>query len=387
MIVLALNAGSSSIKTALFEVQADEEKLLARGAVTSLGSSKTGALRIEDSAGALLVERPVPNADAPSATSVLLEAVTSGRLPRPEAIGHRLVHGGPDHFGPERYDPKLRSSLDALTHFAPLHLPIELGVIDVVERAFPELPQVVCYDTGFHRDLPDVTRRLPLPREMHDLGIRRYGFHGLSYEGIVRSLGAKKLGRAVLAHLGSGASMAAVKDGKCIDTTMGLTPTGGLVMGTRTGDVDPGVIVHLLERFGLTPRALDDLLNDRSGLLAVSETTSDMKRLLGASATDPRAALAVEMFCYVAKKYIGAYAAALGGLESLVFAGGIGERSPAIRSRICEGLEHLGVALDPRRNELDEDSIRGAGSRCDVRVIRTDEERTVASHTFAVLSE
>jgi acetate kinase len=386
VIVLVLNAGSSSVKTALFDVRADDERLLARGAVTSLGRLKTGTLRLEDSAGAVLVERSTPNGDAAAATGLLLQAVASQSLPRPESVGHRLVHGGPDRFAPERYDTKLRSALDSLTHYAPIHLPIELGVIDAAERAYPDLPQVVCYDTGFHRDLPEVTRRLPLPRDMHDRGVRRYGFHGLSYEGIVRSVGAKQLGRAVLAHLGSGASMAAVKDGMCIDTTMGLTPTGGLVMGTRTGDLDPGVVVHLLDRFQLTPRALDELLNDHSGLLAVSETTSDMKKLLDVSDTDPRAALAVEMFCYVAKKYVGALAAALGGLDSLVFTGGIGERSSAIRHRICAGLEHLGVRLDPRHDAIAEGIISATNSTSEVRIVRADEERTMARHTFAILS-
>jgi acetate kinase len=382
VIVLCLNAGSSSIKAALFDVGETGERLLLRGAVSSIG--REGALHVEDGAGAVVASRATPEGDTVAATRLLVETIGSMAFPRPEAIVHRLVHGGPEHSSPERYDSSLRSSLEAVAHFAPIHLPIELGVIDAASGAYPGLPQVVCYDTGFHRDLPDVARRLALPREVDEMGVRRYGFHGLSYEGAVRAIGPARLGRAVIAHLGSGASLAAVKDGKCVDTTMGLTPAGGLVMGTRSGDLDPGVIVFLLDRMKLSPQALDAMLNQRSGLLGVSETTSDMRALVEASERDLRARLAVEMFCYSALKFIGAFAAVLGGLDSLVFTGGIGERSTEVRWRICAGLEYLGVSLGSAPTG-GPGVISAPGSKCTVHVVEADEERTMARHTREVL--
>jgi len=269
------------------------------------------------------------------------------------------------------------AGLERAIPFAPLHLPAELAAIAAVRARFGDVPQVVCFDTGFHRTLPRVASQLALPRAWFEAGIRRYGFHGLSYEFIAATLPAARLRRAVFAHLGSGASMVAVRDGRSVDTTMGLTPSGGLVMGTRPGDLDPGVLIYLLDH-GHDARGLAQLINHESGLLAISGTSSDMQQLLELRATAPHAALAIDVFCYQARKSIGALAAALGGLDTLVFAGGIGEHAPAIRSEICLGLDHLGIALDAGANAAGAPVI-GAG-RCAVHIVRTDEERMIARH-------
>jgi acetate kinase len=358
--VLALNCGSSSLKYALFQ---GEEAAL-RGAM------KIGA------GGA---------ADHRAAVHAVFDELDRRRFARPEAVGHRLVHGGPDHLQPERVTPGLMASLAQAVPFAPLHLPAELRAIEAVGERFGELPQVVCFDTAFHRTLPEAAQRLPLPAALHDSGVKRYGFHGLSYEYVVDTLGAASLGRAVLAHLGSGASMAAVRDGRSIDTTMGFSPTGGLVMGTRSGDLDPGVLVYLLQQRGFDADRLDRLVNHEAGLLALSGTTADMQRLVAERATHARAALAVSVFCYQARKWVGAFAAALGGIDTLVFTGGIGEASPEVRREICGGLGHLGVALEDAKNEANEAIVSPQGSACRVRVLRTDEERQIAKHTRTVV--
>jgi len=356
MKILALNAGSSSLKLALFEIEQGREELSLRSGVDHSG----------DVAGALR------------------EATED--LAAPDAVGHRFVHGGPDHSAPVRVDTELRHSFESLVRFAPLHLPAELALLDAAASRWPDAAQIACFDTAFHHGLPEVAQRLALPRALFDDGVRRYGFHGLSYEYVVEAVGAEQLGRAVVAHLGNGASMAAVRDGRSIDTTMGLTPTGGLMMGTRSGDLDPGVLVHLMDRDDLGPRALEALLNEQSGLLGVSGTTNNMKTLLEACADDPTAELAVEMFCYTARKFVGALAAALGGLDTLVFTGGIGEHAAPVRERICAGLRHLGVDVDPARNLAAERCISREGGACRVLVVTTDEERMIARHAFRVLA-
>jgi acetate kinase len=356
MKILALNAGSSSLKLALFEIDERREERTLRSAVDHSG----------DVAGALR------------------DATVD--LAPPEAVGHRFVHGGPDHSAPVRVDTDLRHSFESLVRFAPLHLPAELALLDAAASRWPEAAQVACFDTAFHRGLPEVAQRLALPRALFDDGVRRYGFHGLSYEYVVEAIGAEKLGRAVIAHLGNGASMVAVRDGRSVDTTMGLTPTGGLMMGTRVGDLDPGVLVHLMDRDHLGPRELEALLNEQSGLLGVSGLTNNMKTLLEACADDPNAELAVEMFCYTARKFVGALAAALGGLDTLVFTGGIGEHAAPVRERICAGLRHLGVDVDPARNAAAASCISRESGACRVLVVATDEERIIARHTFRVLA-
>jgi acetate kinase len=281
---------------------------------------------------------------------------------------------------PRRIDGKLIEELKAIVPFAPLHLPSQVALIEAIATHYPDLPQVACFDTAFHSRMPEAAQRFALPRELWEQGVKRYGFHGLSYEFIVGKLG-KELGRrAIIAHLGNGASMAAVKDGAPMDTSMGLTPTGGFMMGTRSGDLDPGVILHLIDK-GYSAKQLEALLNHQSGLLGVSGQTSEMKALLEKRGTDPAAAMAVEMFCYQARKFVGAFAAALGGLETLVFTGGIGERSAEVRAEICSGLAFLGIAIDAAANRANAEIISAAGSGCAVRVVKTDEDLMIARHT------
>jgi acetate kinase len=270
--------------------------------------------------------------------------------------------------------------------FAPLHLPSELAAIEAAMREMPAVPHVACFDTAFHRQLPEVAQRLALPRTYWDEGVRRYGFHGLSYEYVVATVGPSALGRAVIAHLGHGASMAAVRDGIPVDTTMGLTPTGGFMMSSRSGDLDPGVMLYLARQEKYDAGGIERVVTRESGLLGVSGSTGDMQELLARRATDGRAALAVEMFCYQARKQIGAFAAALGGLDTMIFTGGIGERAASIRTEICAGLAHLRLNLDPILNERDAETISPPGSACTVRVVPTNENLMIARHTHALTS-
>jgi acetate kinase len=378
--VLCLNAGSSSLKLARFEASARERRL-AHGAAERIGL-ESSRLWLRDASGTTVAERDLRLPDHDAALNALLDELE--RLPgvgEPDAIGHRIVHGGAEHARPARIDRDLLADLEALVPFAPLHLPAELRCIAAAAARFADEPQVACFDTAFHRTMPEVAQRLPLPRALWDLGVRRYGFHGLSYEFVVGEVGPGVLGRAVIAHLGNGASAVAVRDGASVDTTMGFTPTGGFAMGTRSGDLDPGVLLHLLDHAGYDARRLDALVNQESGLLGVSGSTPDMKTLLESEATDPRAAEAIAVFCHGLRKAIGALAAVLGGLDTLVFTGGIGQHAAPVRERTCRGLEHLGVAVDPTANEAHAAVISASRSRCVVRVVPTDEERVIARHT------
>jgi len=309
---------------------------------------------------------------------------------RPDAIGHRIVHGGERFVEPLRVTDEVLEGLEALVPLAPDHLPAELSVLRAAAGAYGDVPQVACFDTAFHRGMPKVARRLPLPALPDGRRLVRYGFHGLSYE-YLRGRVAELAGtaalprRLVLAHLGSGASLAALLEGRPVDTTMGFTPAGGLMMATRPGDLDPGVLLYLLREGGLSVEGLDELVNRRSGLLGVSGTSPDMRRLLELEGQDEAAAAAVELFCYLAAKQLGAMVAALGGLDALVFSGGIGENAPAIRARITVRAEHLGVRLDGERNERGEPLISAPDSTVVVRVVPTDEERVIARHTAALL--
>ena len=376
MRVLCLNAGSSSLKLAL---QSGEERL-AQGAVERIGLER-GRLWLRGGTAAL--DREVSAPDHAAAVQAALDALDAAGL-RPQAVAHRLVHGGPLHHLPSLIDGALLDALRGLIDFAPLHLPAELAAIDAVSRRYPGLPQVACFDTHFHWELPEVARRLPLPQQLCDQGVRRFGFHGLSYESVVSTLGAGQLGSAVIAHLGNGASLAAVRAGRPIETTMAFTPASGVMMGTRTGDVDPGVVFFLLAR-GASPGEVERIVSRESGLLGVSGRSSDMRELLAARQGDPRAALAVEMFCWSCRKAVGALAAALGGLETLVFTGGIGENAAPVRAEICAGLAHLGVTLDAAANEAGAARISAAGSRCAVRVVHTDEDLVIARHALRLL--
>jgi acetate kinase len=293
----------------------------------------------------------------------------------PIAVGHRVVHGGPDYDGPTQVDAKVIADLSRLIPLAPLHQPNNLAPIRSLMERFPQLPQVACFDTAFHRALPEVTRRLPLPSWVHDEGVHRYGFHGLSCECVVDTVGGD--GRLIVAHLGSGASLTAVRDGRSVDTTMGLTPTGGILMATRTGDLDPGVLVYLARRHRMGADELEQLVDHEGGLQGLAGA-HDMEALVATG--DP----AVDAFCYRARLGIGAFAAALGGLDTLVFTAGIGEHSPIVRSRICTGLEHLGVALDDERNRSGAGVI--SSGEVTVRVVATDENLMIARHARRLVS-
>ncbi len=301
-----------------------------------------------------------------------------------------MVHGGPKYWKPERITAKMIEDLHSLESFDPEHMPEEILLVEAFHRRFPDLPQWACFDTAFHHDLPRVAKILPIPRRFETQGVRRYGFHGLSYEFLVGELGRlagleAAQGRVILAHLGNGASLAAVRDGKSIDTSMSFTPTAGVPMSTRSGDLDPGLVWYLARTDGFDAKRFNEMVNFQSGLLGISETSSDMHDLLKAEAKDVRAAEAIALFCYQVKKWIGSFAAALGGLDTLVFAGGIGENAPIVRARICKGLEFLGIELEEKQNSANEGVISSDKSRVAVRVIRTDEEWMIAKTVCRVL--
>jgi acetate kinase len=294
------------------------------------------------------------------------------------------------HSQPERVTPKLLAELHRITPYAPEHMPRGIALIEAFLRLHPKLPQVACFDTAFHRSMPRVARLLPIPRRYAAKGVERYGFHGLSYAYLMEELGrldpAGAKGRVILAHLGNGASLAAVRRGKSIDTSMGFTPTAGLVMSTRTGDLDPGLLYYLARTERMTAARLQQMANQESGLLGVSGTSSDLRDLLAHEAGDVRAAEAVALYCYQAKKWIGSFAAALGGLDTLVFAGGTGENAPLVRERICDGLGFLGIELNRKRNAKNAPLVSQDGGRVKVRVIRTDEELMIAKSVTRVLN-
>ncbi len=383
--ILALNSGSSSLKFALYEFSAAHELILVRGEAENIGG-QGGRLWLRGTEGELVANdaRPVP--DSQAALLAILDLLKKGNYPAPAAIGHRIVNGGPRYRTPQKITPQLLSDLRTFVSLAPLHLPTEIEVIEEVASRAPDIPQVACFDTGFHRNLPELAQRFPLPRKFFEAGILRYGFHGLSYEYVLRELGRSAAHcRLIIAHLGNGASLAAVKDGLPVDTSMGLTPTGGIVMGTRSGDLDPGILIYLLREKGYDAAALERLVDAESGLLGVSELSSDMRILLGRRASDSRADEAIAMFCRSVRKEIGAFAALLGGLDMLVFTGGIGENAPAVRKEACHDLAHLGIQLDDARNEAMEGTISSGKGACVVRVVPTDEELMIARHAHAVV--
>lgn len=387
--ILTVNGGSSSIKFALF---------MADGSLRRCVTGKLDRIGLPGSSFAVKgpsadesFSRTINAPDHTTAVGVLMDWVEEKtRRGELAAVGHRVVHGGPKYREAQRITPELVEELHRFEPFDPEHLPEEILLTEAFQRRFPGLAQVACFDTAFHGDMPRVARLLPLPRRYDAKGIQRYGFHGLSYafllEELARLAGAQAArGRLILAHLGNGASLAAVHDGKPVDTSMGLTPTAGVPMSTRSGDVDPGLVWYLARTEHVNAREWNELVNFQSGLLGVSETSSDMRDLLNLEATDVRAAEAVALFCYQAKKYIGAFAAALGGLDTLVFSGGIGENAPSVRARICEGLGFLGLELDGARNSANSSVISRDASRVEVRVIRTDEEWMIARTVCRVL--
>jgi len=386
--ILTMNRGSSTLKSALYQSGKHDDLLLSVSVDRAGGSG--GLFNIADSSGTTLFHSAIDDGNSNAALEVMLAWMGShGFFAQLAAVGHRLVHGGPRYRDPQRITPEFVSEIEKLVPLDPDHMPAAIAGIQFVARKFPDLPQVACFDTAFHSTLPKVARMYALPRRLFDQGIVRYGFHGLSYEYVMSELqtleGKLARGRVIIAHLGSGASMVAVKEGKSIDTSMGFTPLEGLVMATRSGDVDPGALLYLFENEKLSAEDMSALLNKESGLLGVSGSTGDMKELVDKIDQDPRAAEAVNLFSYRAKKYSGAYAAALGGLDVFVFTGGIGERAPAIRKRICDGLDFLGIRLDSTANEANAPLISAAQSRVKVRVIKTNEDLMIVRHVASLL--
>jgi len=387
--ILTINGGSSSIKFALFEAGESPRRIL-EGVIERIGLPEA-VLRVKGVNQADNFSRLVTAPDHTVAVSALMDWIEerSGHDAL-TAVGHRVVHGGPKYSWPQRINAEMVEELHRLSPFDPEHLPEEILLTEAFHRRFPDLPQVACFDTAFHHDLPRVARMLPIPRRYEAQGVRRYGFHGLSYAFLMGELsrlaGAQAVqGRVILAHLGNGASLAAVGDGKPVDTSMSFTPTSGVPMSTRSGDLDPGLVWYLARTEGLDAKRFNEMVNFHSGLLGVSESSSDMRDLLEHETQDVRAAEAVALFCYQVKKWIGAFAAALGGLDTLVFAGGIGGQAPIIRARICDGLGFLGIELEEKRNEMNEGVISAASGRVAVRVIRTDEELMIAKTVCRVL--
>jgi acetate kinase len=364
--LLAVNSGSSSVKFALFTAEPRPSQL-GRGTIDAtprhtLAERRTARVQPD------LLERPLA------------------------AIGHRIVHGGPDHFDPQIVTSATIEALRQLVPFAPNHLPDEIALLEASARLRPDVPQIVCFDTAFHRNLPNVARRLPIPESYDAAGIRRYGFHGLSYTFLTEELGRiagprAAEGKVVMAHLGNGSSLAALHGGNCIDTSMGFTPIGGVVMSTRSGDIDPGVVTHILRTTGLAADEIEDILSRRSGLAGISHGSGDMRELLARESEDPACRLAVSIYCYEIRKRVGSYAAALGGIETLVFSGGIGEHAPSVRSRISERLAFLGVEIDEPRNAASAPVISTAASAVTVRVIPTNEEIVIARSAYRLLHQ
>jgi acetate kinase len=389
--ILAMNVGSSSIRFAVYETGHPPKRRLT-GKVDRVGSRGT-TLTFDDPVRKQQDSRGLGQLDHLAAATRLIdwldEQIGFASL---AAVGHRIVNGGSNLSEPQRVTPALVDELRRISVDAPDHLPFEIELIDLVRARAPVLPQVVCFDTTFHRDMPRVAKIVAIPRRFYAKGIERYGFHGLSYaflmDELARVAGPRAAqGRVILAHLGNGSSLAAVRNGKSIDTSMAFTPAAGVPMSTRSGDLDPGLIGYLARTEHMTAEQFHRMVNHESGLLGVSETSADLRDLLDREVHDVRAAEAVALFCYQVKKWIGSYSAALGGLDTLVFAGGIGENAPVIRARICEGLGFLGIELDQVTNEHSEPVISVGASRVDVRVIRTDEEVMIAKAVGQILEQ
>ncbi len=387
--ILTANGGSSSLKCALFQISPPLTR--ARSCTVDRIGLPDGTLTLTDAIMGTSERRPIQAAHHNDCVDPVIawleEKITITDL---VAIGHRVVHGGPRYSEPQVVSPEIMGELRRMSPYDPEHLPAEIALIEAFGRRYPTLPQVACFDTAFHRDMPRVARLFPIPRRYEAAGVQRYGFHGLSYAYLIEELRRiaprEAEGRVILAHLGNGASMAAVRGGRSMDTSMSFTPTAGLPMSTRSGDLDPGLVSYLSRTEGMTAEQFHTMVNTESGLLGVSETSSDIRDLLAREGSDVRAAEALALFCYQAKKQIGAYAAALGGLDTLVFSGGIGENAAVVRARICEGLDFLGLTIDEARNNAGKAGISTVGSRATVRVIHTDEEREIAQSVLRVLN-
>ena len=386
--ILSINGGSSSIKFSLYKIREPLEQLF-NGEIENIGTKKA-KLHFNNTVDQQKNNIDFEASNHEQAANNLIDWLEKQKhFDSVKAIGHRIVHGM-KHTKPELISDDLLSELKKISAFDPEHLPEEIKLIEIFSKRYPSLKQVACFDTSFHTSMPTVAKLLSIPRRFYEKGIQRYGFHGLSFAYLLEEL--KRVagddtakGKIILAHLGNGASLAAVKDGKSIDTSMGFTPTSGLPMGTRTGDLDPGVAWYLMQFEKLGPKQFSHLVNHESGLLGISETNADMRELMKIEDTDNRANEAIELFCYQTKKWIGSFAAALGGLDVLVFSGGIGEHSPEVRSKICDNLEFLGIELDEIKNMNNEGIISTETSRAAVHVIKTNEELMIAKLVCDVL--
>jgi len=389
--ILVINGGSSTLKFALFETGNPPTRGLS-GSFDRIGSAE-GTFKWRNEGTGTVERQTIKLSDHGACIEPLMACIKERLAHSPlRAIGHRVVHGGRHYREPQLVTPVVMEELERLSPYDPQHLPAEIALIKGCAEQYQDQPQVACFDTAFHRNMPWVAQLLPIPRRYEKLGIQRYGFHGLSYAFLMKELervGAPQeyRGRVILAHLGNGASMAAVKDGKALDTTMSFTPTSGLPMSRRSGDLDPGLVSYLARTEGMTAERFHQMVNTESGLLGLSETSSDMRDLLKREQSDSRAAEAIELFCYQSRKWIGALAAVLGGLDTVVFSAGIGENSPAIRARICAGLGFLGIMINEPANAANEPVISTDESRVKVRVMRTDEEREIAESVTQLLNK
>jgi len=387
--ILTINGGSSSIKFAIFDAVGSLRRNLT-GSIERIGVPGT-VLKVKGLNRADNFSRSLRALDHAAAADTLMDWIEQCEQSRAlTGVGHRIVNGGPNYYKPQRLTSGMMEELRQLAPFDPDHLPEEILMTQAFHRRFPRLPQVACFDTAFHHDMPRVAQMLPIPRRYEAQGVRRYGFHGLSYAFLMGELArlgdpAAKTGRVILGHLGNGASLAAVLDGKSVDTSMSFTPNAGVPMSTRSGDLDPGLVLYLARTEKMSAKEFNEMITSHSGLLGISETSSDMRDLLEHETRDVRAGEAVALFCYQVKKCIGAFAAALGGLDTLVFAGGIGENASTVRARICGGLGFLGIEIEEKENAANEGVISTAASRITVRVIRTDEERMIAKTVCCVL--
>ena len=388
MNVLALNSGSSSLKFGVYRVTGSRTDLLVSGAAESIGESKAKFVAKDDQQNGLISEATAIPSQA-EAIIRIARLLAAPNMPTPAAIGHRIVHGGPKLRQHCLIDELVMRELAAAAVFAPLHTPSALAVIRFAQDHFPGVAQVACFDTAFHAELPEVARVLPIPKALQAEGIERYGFHGLSYESIMHQLANDVPERIVIAHLGNGASVTAVRHGKSIDTSMGLTPTGGVIMSTRSGDLDPGVLIYLMREKKFDASKLEELVDHRSGLLGISGVGSDMRSLHEAAGSNSApsnadAQLAIQMFSISVRKQVAAMIAVLDGVDLLVFTGGIGENDAKVRAAICEGLSWIGVRLDPVRNQSVSNPVSSAESRCAVRVLASQEDAQIARHTWAI---
>jgi acetate kinase len=373
---LSLNSGSSSLKFGLYHVSDSRTETLLSGTAESIGEA-SGKFHVRNSQGTTLTYDTAPIPSQRDAIILIGKFLDSSKIPAPAAIGHRIVHGGPKLRQHCLIDNAVTQQLEAAAAFAPLHTPAALSVIRFAQEHFPGLPQIACFDTTFHAGMPDVARMLPIPRELQLEGIQRYGFHGLSCESILHQLKSPVPGRLIIAHLGSGASVTAIRDGKSIDTSMGLTPTGGVIMGTRSGDLDPGVLIYLMREKKFDAAMLEDLIDHRSGLTGISGIGSDMRSLQGAAPSNPAARLAIDMFCYSVRKAIAAMIAVLGGVDVIVFTGGIGENDREVRASICAGLSWAGISSRATQDL--------ATSQSSVKVLASQEDEQIARHTWSLL--